>query len=160
MVSCVRTRPPEEVYITSTPDNLPFTDQPATVAEVTNAPIQVEPVTVAPVTVAPVTTAPVTAAPVTDAPSTLAPITDAPVTPDPCANCKTNNIQPTLTDAGAAFSIMQMAVSGECVGQTECKRTDGAVCNSVGVTAIIPTDPNPVSITDTSTTTSATSTIK
>ncbi|PIC23564.1 hypothetical protein B9Z55_017228 [Caenorhabditis nigoni] len=64
--ACVRTIPPEEVYITSSPDDLPFTEELV--------------VTVQPITVATVTTAPITVAPVTDAPVTVTPSTAAPVT--------------------------------------------------------------------------------
>ncbi|CAO4377036.1 unnamed protein product [Caenorhabditis nigoni] len=138
--SCVRTIPPEEVYITSTPDNLPITEERISVAPVTNAPV----------TNAPVTEGPVTDAPVTDAPITESPVTDAPVDPDPCTNCDVEKILPDFVDDVSSCSVISVT----------CERTDGAVCNSVGVSAIIPSDPNPVTITDTSTTTRATGTIK
>ncbi|CAO4377042.1 unnamed protein product [Caenorhabditis nigoni] len=76
--TCIRTIPPEEVYITSTPDNLPITVEPV---------ITDKPITDAPVTDAPVTNAPLTNAPVTDAPITEAPVTDAPVDPELCTKC-------------------------------------------------------------------------
>ncbi|CAO4377037.1 unnamed protein product [Caenorhabditis nigoni] len=147
---CVRTIPPEEVYITSTPDNLPITEEPNTVAPVTDGPV----------TNSPVTDTSVTDASVTNAPITEAPITDAPVEPDPCAKCDAGPIQPTPADPAVIFSIMPVEAPGECVGEIICERTGGRVCDTAGVSAIIPTDPNPVKITDKSTTNSASSTIK
>ncbi|PIC23560.1 hypothetical protein B9Z55_017226 [Caenorhabditis nigoni] len=123
-------------------------------------PITVAPVTDGPVTNSPVTDGPVTDAPITEAPVTDAPVTDAPVEPDPCANCDATAIQPTPTDAAVIFSIQPVEAPGECVGEIVCERTDGKVCNTAGVSAIIPIEQNPVSITDKSTTNSASSTIK
>ncbi|CAO4368431.1 unnamed protein product [Caenorhabditis nigoni] len=47
--ACVRTLPPEEVYITSTPDGLAVTEEPITDATVTDDPTTEEPTTEAPV---------------------------------------------------------------------------------------------------------------
>ncbi|CAO4377038.1 unnamed protein product [Caenorhabditis nigoni] len=148
--TCIKTIPPEEVYITSTPDNLPITEEPV---------ITDKPITDAPVTNAPVTDAPVTDAPVTNDPVTEAPVTDTPVDPELCKNCNPEDIQPDPV-TGVSFSIKQIDAPGECAGQITCERTDGLACATVGISAITPNEPFPIRVTDTSTSTSATSTIK
>ncbi|CAO4378425.1 unnamed protein product [Caenorhabditis nigoni] len=117
--TCVKTIPPEEVYITST--ELP-TDKPG---EVTDAPV-----TDAPVTDAPVTDAPVTDAPVTDAPVTDAPVTDAPT--NECTMCMVT--PPTSNPTGTDFTSAEQATAGDCKKTlVTCKRTDDLTCKKVSI---------------------------
>ncbi|PIC23552.1 hypothetical protein B9Z55_017223 [Caenorhabditis nigoni] len=120
--SCVRTIPPEEVYITSTPDNLPITEEP-------------------PITDSPVTDAPVTDAPITDAPTTDAPVTDAPVDPENlCMECDVKAVSPTPTDPAITFTSKILSGTGEClVSEMICERTDGKTCDSAEFVATTPT---------------------
>ncbi|CAO4368432.1 unnamed protein product [Caenorhabditis nigoni] len=106
--SCVRTIPPEEVFITSTPDNLPISDKPNTDKPISDSPITNEPIT----------EVPITNAPVTDAPTTEEPTTEAPA----CTECNIGN--------------MQISAPGDCIETViTCERTDGTVCEQAGVAA-------------------------
>ncbi|PIC23556.1 hypothetical protein B9Z55_017224 [Caenorhabditis nigoni] len=117
---CIRTIPPEEVYITSTPDNLPITEEPQ--------------VTSAPVTDAPITDAPITDAPVTDA-------TDAPVNPENlCMECDIKAVSPNPTDPAITFTSKILSNEGDClVTEMICERTDGRTCDNSQVMATTPT---------------------
>ncbi|PIC25248.1 hypothetical protein B9Z55_018255 [Caenorhabditis nigoni] len=107
--TCVKTIPPEEVYITST--ELP-TDKPW---EVTDAPV---------------TDAPVTDAPVTDAPVTDAPVTDAPT--NECTMCMVT--PPTSNPTGTDFTSAEQATAGDCKKTlVTCKRTDDLTCKKVSI---------------------------
>ncbi|KAF1754197.1 hypothetical protein GCK72_020757 [Caenorhabditis remanei] len=107
--SCIRTIPPEEVYISSTAANLP-TEEPGT------------PGTDEPVTGEPVTGEPVTGEPVTGEPTSL------------CNTCKIDAIKPTLTDPATVFT--QSDVPGECLTtDVKCARTDTQVCTDIKMTA-------------------------
>ncbi|PIC25251.1 hypothetical protein B9Z55_018256 [Caenorhabditis nigoni] len=110
--TCVRTIPPEEVYITST--ELP-TDKPNEPGEVTDAPVP---------------NAPVTDAPVTDAPVTDAPITDAPN--NQCTMCMVT--PPTSNPTGTDFTSVEQAAAGDCKKTlVTCKRTDDQTCKKVSI---------------------------
>ncbi|CAO4377033.1 unnamed protein product [Caenorhabditis nigoni] len=136
--SCVRTIPPEDVYITSTPDNLPITEEPV-------------------ITDAPVTDAPVTDAPVTDAPVT---ITDAPVDPENlCMECDLKAVSPIPTDPAVTFTSKILSSGGEClVSEMICERTDDKTCDSAEFVAT--TSTGAVSVTNSFTATKTTTIIE
>lgn len=114
---CVRTIPPEEVYITSTGANLPFTNEPDDVTEGGAGP-----------------GVPVTNGPVTNAPATNAPVTDT--TASSCTTCDMNDIAPMLDDTSVtAFEFEDERDDEGCVKNTvaTCKRTDGKTCANIKI---------------------------
>ncbi|CAO4368430.1 unnamed protein product [Caenorhabditis nigoni] len=114
--ACVRTMPPEEVYITSTPDNLPVTDDP-----VTNEPI---------------TEVPISDVPVTDVPITEDPITDTPV----CSTeCDASSILHTPTDFDLSFTSKSLNALGECdIAEVTCERLDDKICRIAEISVSTP----------------------
>ncbi|EFP02301.1 hypothetical protein CRE_01419 [Caenorhabditis remanei] len=117
--SCIRTIPPEEVYISSTDASIP-TGEPG----------------------APGTDGPVTGEPVTGEPTTNPTSCEFPFRIlfmlfflfSVCNTCKIDSIKPTLTDPATVFT--QTDVPGECVTtDVKCARTDTQVCTDVKMTA-------------------------